>query len=108
MVFVIIKQCILKVEEWRLMKMMSDWKHIFKLDPAKKISDDSIKRLCQSETDAIIVGGTDNITYDGVIYLLSKLRRYRKPCILEISTMDALVSGFDYFFIPMFKIGRAP
>src|SRR5690625_672696 len=80
---------------------MKEWKHIFKLDPAKEISDEKIERLCQSGTDAIIVGGTDNVTYDGVLYLLRKIKQYNIPCILEISTLDAITLGFDYYFIPM-------
>lgn len=84
-----------------MVKTMSTWKHMFKLDPAKEISDESIKRLCQSNTDAIIVGGTDHITYDGVLNLFMRIRKYEKPCILEISTMSAILPGFDYFFIPM-------
>ncbi|CDQ41718.1 MULTISPECIES: heptaprenylglyceryl phosphate synthase [Virgibacillus] len=80
---------------------MKDWKHIFKLDPAKEISDDHLEMICESDTDAIIVGGTDNITLDGVLDLLSRIRRYTVPCILEISSMEAITPGFDYYYIPM-------
>jgi len=82
-------------------EVMKQWSHIFKLDPAKEITDETIERICTSGTDAIIVGGTDAVTLEGVLYLLRKLRKYRLPCILEISTMDAIVPGFDYYFIPM-------
>jgi len=82
-------------------EVMKQWNHIFKLDPAKEITDVAIDRICASGTDAIIVGGTDAVTLEGVLYLLRKLRKYRLPCILEISTMDAIVPGFDYYFIPM-------
>lgn len=81
--------------------IMNKWKHIFKLDPAKEISDEKIARLCQSGTDAIIVGGTDNVTYDGVLYLMTRIKQYQIPCILEISTIDSITLGFDYYFIPM-------
>ncbi|MEN1969601.1 heptaprenylglyceryl phosphate synthase [Lentibacillus sp. N15] len=80
---------------------MKKWKHIFKLDPAKEISDEKLEKLCESQTDAVIVGGTDNITLDGVLNLLSRIRRYTVPCILEISDMEAITPGFDYYFIPM-------
>lgn len=80
---------------------MNEWKHLFKLDPAKEISDAHLERICESGTDAVIVGGTDNVTLDGVLDLLSRIRRYMVPCILEISTMDAITPGFDYYFIPM-------
>ncbi|MFA1819417.1 heptaprenylglyceryl phosphate synthase [Virgibacillus oceani] len=81
--------------------MTNNWKHLFKLDPAKEISDEHLELICESGTDAVIVGGTDDITLDGVLDLLSRIRRYTVPCILEISTMDAITPGFDYYYIPM-------
>ncbi|WP_188455207.1 heptaprenylglyceryl phosphate synthase [Virgibacillus oceani] len=80
---------------------MNEWKHLFKLDPAKEISDEQLDRLCESGTDAIIVGGTDDVTLDGVLDLLSRIRRHTVPCILEISNMEAITPGFDYYYIPM-------
>ena len=80
---------------------IDNWKHIFKLDPAKELSDDIIGAVCESGTDAILVGGTDNITLDGVLYLLSAVRKYTVPVILEISNMESITPGFDYYFIPM-------
>ena len=38
------------------------WRHVFKLDPKKKISDEELEHVCESGTDAIIVGGTDGVT----------------------------------------------
>jgi putative glycerol-1-phosphate prenyltransferase len=79
-----------------------EWKHIFKLDPAKHISDDDLQAICESETDAIIVGGTDNITLHGVEELLSRIEKHSHvPCILEISEEQAITPGFDAYFIPM-------
>ncbi|MFD2629539.1 heptaprenylglyceryl phosphate synthase [Oceanobacillus kapialis] len=80
---------------------LNEWKHIFKLDPAKEISDEHLEMICESGTDAIIVGGTDDITLDGVLDLLARVRRYTVPCILEVSSMDAITPGFDYYYIPM-------
>lgn len=80
---------------------MKTWKHVFKLDPAKEISDEQLELVCESGTDAVIVGGTDHVTLDGVLDLLSRIRRYTVPCILEISTMEAITPGFDFYFIPM-------
>ncbi|AUJ25305.1 heptaprenylglyceryl phosphate synthase [Virgibacillus dokdonensis] len=81
--------------------LLKQWEHIFKLDPAKEITDEDLEKICESGTDAIIVGGTDNITLDSVLDLLSRIRRYTVPCILEISSMDAITPGFDYYYIPM-------
>ncbi|HHU19370.1 MAG TPA: heptaprenylglyceryl phosphate synthase [Bacilli bacterium] len=77
------------------------WKHVFKLDPAKSLTDEQLDQVCQSGTDAIIVGGTDNITLEGVIDLLNHIRRYPIPCVLEVSTTDAIVPGFDFYGIPI-------
>ena len=84
------------------MKTINEWKHIFNLDPAKEISDEDLDLICESGTDAIIVGGTDDVTLDGVLDLLSRIRRsHTVPCVLEISNEEALTPGFDYYFIPM-------
>ncbi|WP_156647092.1 heptaprenylglyceryl phosphate synthase [Lentibacillus sp. JNUCC-1] len=80
---------------------MNEWKHIFKLDPAKEISDEALDAVCESGTDAVIVGGTDDVTLDGVLDLLSRIRRHTVPCILEISNVESVTPGFDYYFIPM-------
>ncbi|MDC3414190.1 heptaprenylglyceryl phosphate synthase [Aquibacillus sp. 3ASR75-11] len=80
---------------------MNKWQHIFKLDPNKEISDDNLEQICDSGTDAIIVGGTDHVTLDGVLHLLSRIRRYVVPVILEISNLDVITPGFDFYYIPM-------
>ncbi|MEX2459877.1 MAG: heptaprenylglyceryl phosphate synthase [Paenibacillaceae bacterium] len=77
------------------------WKHVFKLDPARSLCDDALERVCLSGTDAIIVGGSSDITYDNTVDLLSRLRKYEPPCVLEISSAEAIVPGFDLYFIPV-------
>lgn|SRR5690625_199370 len=96
------------MNEWRIVVgdnalnyRINEWKHVFKLDPAKAISDEHLEQLCESGTDAIIVGGTDQITIDNVLDLLYRVRRYAIPCALEVSEMDAITPGFDHYFIPM-------
>lgn len=76
------------------------WRHVFKLDPAKDISDEALEKVCESGTDAIIVGGTDDVTLDNVLDLLVRIRRYTVPVALEISGIDSVTPGFDYYFIP--------
>ncbi|WP_430788430.1 heptaprenylglyceryl phosphate synthase [Virgibacillus flavescens] len=80
--------------------------HIFKLDPAKEISEEDLDKICESGTDAVIVGGTDDVTLDGVLDLLSRIRRHSVPCILEISNLEAITPGFDHYFIPMVMNSR--
>lgn len=76
------------------------WRHVFKLDPAKYLSDEALTRVCESGTDAIIVGGTDGVTLDLVIDLLIRVRRFKLPVVLEISNLESVTPGFDYYFIP--------
>lgn len=80
---------------------MQDWEHVFKLDPNKEISDIELEQVCESGTDAVIVGGTDNVTLDAVLNLLARIRRYTVPCVLEVSNLDAITPGFDFYYIPM-------
>jgi len=48
-----------------------------------------------------MVGGSSGVTYENTVDLMSRIRRYTVPCILEVSTDEALVPGFDYYFIPV-------
>lgn len=77
-----------------------EWKHVFKLDPDKDISDEHLEMICESNTDAVIVGGSDNVTEDNVLQLLSRIRRFLVPCVLEVSNKESIVPGFDLYFIP--------
>lgn len=77
-----------------------NWRHVFKLDPAKEISNEALEQICESGTDVILVGGTDDVTLDGVLDLLVRVRRYSVPIALEISNVDSISPGYDYYFIP--------
>lgn len=79
---------------------INEWKHVFKLDPDKEISDEDLEKVCESGTDAILVGGSDNITEDNVLNLMARIRRYLIPCVLEVSTVESILPGFDLYFIP--------
>lgn len=79
---------------------ITTWRHVFKLDPAKEITDKEIELLAESGTDAIIVGGSDGVTLDNVLDLLVRIRRFAVPLALEVSTVESLTPGFDYYFIP--------
>ena len=76
------------------------WRHVFKIDPAKTISDEALEQICESGTDVLLVGGTDGITLDNVLDILVRVRRYSVPVALEISTIDSITPAFDYYFIP--------
>ncbi len=77
-----------------------NWRHIFKIDPAKEITDEALEKLCESGTDLILVGGTDGVTIDNVIDKLVRVRRFSVPVALEISNIESVTPGFDYYLIP--------
>ncbi|WP_430701386.1 heptaprenylglyceryl phosphate synthase [Paenibacillus tundrae] len=81
--------------------MIKQWRHVFKLDQDREISDDALDKVCMSGTDAIIVGGSSGITYDNTVDLMSRIRRYELPCVLEVSDLEAVVPGFDGYLIPI-------
>jgi putative glycerol-1-phosphate prenyltransferase len=83
-----------------LREQVKAFRHVFKLDPAKDISEESIQELATSGTDAIIVGGTDEVTFQNTANLLYRLQHYSIPCFQEISTPTSFVPGFHGYFTP--------
>lgn len=83
-----------------MLQEIREWQHVFKLDPNKEITDEDLELLCESGTDAILVGGTDGVTLDNVLHLMSRVRRYSLPCVLEVSNVESVTPGFDFYFIP--------
>ncbi|KIL47012.1 heptaprenylglyceryl phosphate synthase [Jeotgalibacillus campisalis] len=79
---------------------VQEWKHVFKLDPNKELSDRALEKICESGTDAVMIGGTDGVTLENVLDLMVRVRRYSVPCVLEVSTLDSVTPGFDLYFIP--------
>jgi len=82
------------------MSLYKSWKHVFKLDPNRPIGDTELEQICESGTDAVIVGGTDGVTLDNTLQLLSRIRQYAVDCVLELSNLDAVTPGFDLYFVP--------
>ncbi|SOC40896.1 heptaprenylglyceryl phosphate synthase [Salinicoccus kekensis] len=80
--------------------MLKNARHIFKLDPAKEITDEDLEMIAESATDMILVGGTDGVTEDNVLNALSRVRRFSKPVALEVTDKDSVMPGFDHYFIP--------
>jgi putative glycerol-1-phosphate prenyltransferase len=97
-----------RILEELFMYDFKEWKHLFKLDPNKEISDDDLEKICESGTDAVMVGGSDGITEDNVLSLLARIRRYSVPCILEVSTIDSVTPGYDFYFVPTVLNSRDP
>jgi putative glycerol-1-phosphate prenyltransferase len=82
-------------------RLIYEWRHLFKLDPDKTLSDEALEALCLSGTDAVVVGGSSGVTYDNVIDLLARLRRYETPCALEVTDLQTIVPGFDLYLVPI-------
>jgi len=77
------------------------WRHLFKLDPDREISDETLDAICMSGTDAIMVGGSSGVTFDNTVELMSRIRRYAVDCVLEVTSLEAAVPGFDYYLVPL-------
>ncbi|PTX48892.1 putative glycerol-1-phosphate prenyltransferase [Melghirimyces profundicolus] len=80
---------------------MNSWRHVFKLDPNRTLSDRGLETICNSGTDAVIVGGTDGITYENSRRLIERIRAYPVECLQEISDEEAVVFGVDGYLIPV-------
>lgn len=80
---------------------LEEWRHVFKLDPDRELTDEALEKICLSGTDVVMVGGSSGITFDNTVDLLARIRRYEVPCVLEISNQEAIVPGFDLFMIPI-------
>lgn len=89
-------------------QILESWQHVFKLDPDRDIGDVELEAICMSGTDAIMVGGSSGITYDNTVELLSRIRQYELPCVLEVSNLEAVVPGFDLYMIPMVLNAASP
>lgn len=84
-----------------LSQIFKTWRHVFKLDPDRELTDEQLEAVCLSGSDAILVGGSSGVTYDNTVDLMSRIRRYELPCAQEVSTLDSVVPGFDLYLIPM-------
>src|SRR5699024_10422286 len=80
--------------------MLKDAKHIFKLDPTKEISDEDMEKIAETGTDLIFVCCTEDETEDNLMYAMSRIRLFSKSVALEMNNRDAVMPGFDHYFIP--------
>lgn len=83
-----------------MIKRIQTWRHLFKLDPNRPISDSDLQQICESDTDAIVIGGTDGVTYENTFHLLQRVQSYEVYCVQEIAQLDAVVPGFYGYLIP--------
>ncbi|MBA7538818.1 Heptaprenylglyceryl phosphate synthase [subsurface metagenome] len=83
-------------------KPWKNWNHITKLDPDKHVSQNDLKTIVESGTDAIMISGTQNITSKNTAQLISLLKDYEIPKLLEPATPEAVMyEDIDYIFVPL-------
>ncbi len=92
----------------KLKRSIPSWRHVFKLDPDRTLDAAALEAICLSGTDAVLVGGSSGVTYDNTVELLSRVRQYEVPCVLEVSELEAAVPGFDLYLIPTVLNSRHP
>lgn len=82
----------------------SAWRLAAKLDPDKTIDPEILTRLTSSSRlDAIIVGGTQNITLQNTQKLTRQIVKagYRGPLVQEVTTPSGVSPAVDFYFIPL-------
>ncbi len=84
-----------------LEERMKHWRHAFKLDPNRALPDRALEEVCTSGTDAVIVGGTDGITYENSRRLIERISAYPVECVQEISDAEAVVPGVSGYLLPV-------
>ncbi|TCI26843.1 heptaprenylglyceryl phosphate synthase [Exiguobacterium sp. SH3S2] len=76
------------------------WRHVFKLDPNKKLDESALAALVRSGTDAFLIGGTDGVDAENTFALYARLQGCGIPVALEMSHPEHAIRGFDHYFIP--------
>lgn len=87
----------------RMVLPWNTWRHVVKLDPDRPITDSELSELGTIGTDAVLVGGTQRITYEKTAALLRRLRACAPELIVwqEISEQTAICPEMDGFGIPV-------
>ncbi|MBI4363008.1 MAG: heptaprenylglyceryl phosphate synthase [Euryarchaeota archaeon] len=77
------------------------WRHVTKLDPDRPITPETVRRVVEGGTDAIMVSGTLGVTRKKVARLREMIGPVDIPVVLEPSDARLVeFEGFDRVFVP--------
>lgn len=79
------------------------WRHITKVDPARPWNTRLLRTVVDSGTDAVVIGGTQDMETAGVGRLLAALRAIGAtvPIAIEVSSSACLQPGADTYLVPV-------
>lgn len=87
-----------------ILDKLKSCKHLTKLDPDREHTLSLIEKVLNSETDGIVIGGTQGITAAKTVALLQMVRTVvasSLPVWIEVSEQEAIQPGADGYFIPL-------
>lgn len=77
-----------------------DWRHVTKLDPDRDLAHEDIDAVCDSGTDAVMLGGTRGVTEEKMRSLLAAVHENEVPVVVEPSNPLNVVHGDAPLFVP--------
>lgn len=76
-----------------------EWKYVFKFDLNKDLFDEQLEIFCELGMDVVIIGGSDGVIEDNVLWMMFKVRWFLVLCVFEVLVIEVIVFGFDLYFI---------
>lgn len=79
-----------------------DWTHVTKLDPDTDLPAETYADVCATGTDAVVVGGTTDVTIENARAIAAACREHGVPVYQEPNTPEVVLDGdaVDGYFVP--------